>query len=67
MCKRHWFSLPKQFRDRIWATYRPGQEDDKQPSSEYCDAAIACVRFIAVREGREPDTRLYERFRPEAT
>ena len=34
-CKKHWFKLPKAIRDRIWQTYRPGQEDDKNPSPDY--------------------------------
>lgn len=38
-CRRHWFKLPKRIRDRIWATYRPGQETDKQPSAEYIAVA----------------------------
>jgi hypothetical protein len=35
MCKPHWYTLPKSLRDRIWATYRPGQEVTKDPSDEY--------------------------------
>lgn len=38
-CKPHWFRLPKPLRDRIWATYRPGQEIDKRPSADYVQAA----------------------------
>lgn len=38
-CKRHWYTLPKTIRDRIWATYRRGQERDKAPSAAYLDAA----------------------------
>jgi hypothetical protein len=38
-CKDHWFTLPKFLRDRIWATYRPGQEVRKDPSLEYIVAA----------------------------
>ncbi len=40
-CRRHWFKLPKRIRDEIWRTYRPGQEIDKNPSSEYLEAAAA--------------------------
>ena len=35
MCRRHWFALRKPLRDAIWREYRPGQEDDKRPSSRY--------------------------------
>jgi hypothetical protein len=38
-CAPHWFSLPKRLRDRIWATYRRGQEITKTPSAEYLNAA----------------------------
>ncbi len=45
-CKLHWFTLPKRLRDRIWATYRPGQEIDKRPSETYLDAAQAVQHWI---------------------
>jgi len=65
MCRPHWFSLPKSLRDRIWATYRPGQCDDWAISHAYAEAARACVRFIAAKEGREPDTSVYDLLDPE--
>lgn len=34
----------------VWATYRPGQEIDKQPSSEYLLVQRAAVWFIWVAE-----------------
>jgi hypothetical protein len=64
MCKRHWFSLPKYLRDRIWKSYRPGQCEDWEISKEYSEAAKACVIFIANKEGVEPDIRLYEVLEP---
>jgi hypothetical protein len=64
MCRRHWFALPKPLRDRIWQTYRSGQEDDKQPSHAYCEAATQAVTWLARKEGKEPDVRLYEMFDP---
>lgn len=65
MCKRHWFMVPKQMRDRVWATYRPGQCDDWQPSAAYCDAATEAVQAVAEKEGIEPDVELYRVFRPD--
>jgi hypothetical protein len=59
-CKPHWFALPKPMRDAIWATYRPGQEDDKQPSQAYCVAAKAAVVYLAELDGVTPDTKLYD-------
>ena len=66
MCRPHWFSLPPAMRSRIWRTYRSGQEDDKEPSSAYCEAAKAAVTFIAQKEGITPDVRLYEMFGEDA-
>lgn len=65
LCRRHWFSLPKRLRDAIWRTYRVGQCDDWNISAAYADAASEAVRFIAAREGKEPDTRVYDGLRPD--
>ena len=62
MCKRHWFSLPRSMRNRIWSTYRVGPCDDMNPSDAYCEAAKACVIFVAEREDRPADTALYDAF-----
>jgi len=48
-CRDHWFALPKHLRDEIWRTYRPGQENDKQPSPEYLAAAHMVQDWIAAR------------------
>jgi hypothetical protein len=53
MCRNHWYSLPKDMRDRIWKTYRRGQEIDKRPSAEYLEASRAAIKFIEEREGRQ--------------
>ena len=45
-CKTHWFKLPKNLRDRIWLTYKPGQEITKTPSKEYLSAADAVQKWI---------------------
>lgn len=46
-CKGHWFTLPKRLRDRIWATYRRGQEITKTPSPAYIEAALEVQSWIA--------------------
>lgn len=61
-CRRHWFMVPKRIRDRVWSTYRAGQEDDWKPSRSYLLAARAAVVSVAEKEGVEPDTRLYDSF-----
>lgn len=45
-CKTHWFKLPKALRNRIWATYRPGQEERLDPSKAYLEAATAVQNWI---------------------
>lgn len=61
-CRRHWFMVPKKIRDEIWRTYRPGQCDDLKPSGAYLRAARSAVVAVAVKEGRAPDTGLYDKF-----
>jgi hypothetical protein len=46
-CKAHWFKLPKALRDKVWATYRPGQEDTQTPSREYLGVAREVQDWIA--------------------
>lgn len=50
MCRKHWFMLPIQLRNLIWANYVPGQEISKDPSPQYIDAAHQCVTFINNKE-----------------
>ena len=50
-CRAHWSKLPKRLRDKIWATYRPGQEIDKNPSAEYLAVAREVQGWIATQYG----------------
>ena len=45
-CTPHWFALPKALRDRIWRSYRIGQEEDLRPSETYLEAAQAVQQWI---------------------
>lgn len=45
-CKKHWFMLPRHIRNKIWVTYRQGQENDKNPSREYIEAAQEARNWI---------------------
>ena len=38
-CRPHWYALPKHLRDKIWRTYRIGQEKTLSPSKEYVAVA----------------------------
>lgn len=51
-CRRHWFMLPRKFRDEIWDTYRIGQEIDGTPSREYLEVARKIQIWIS---GQPPD------------
>jgi hypothetical protein len=53
MCKGHWFQLPPELRNQVWATYRPGQERDKMPSAAYVRATNAAKLYIAEIEFTE--------------
>lgn len=64
MCRKHWFSLPKIMRNKIWRYYRQGQCEDWSISKEYSEAAKECVRYIANKEGKISDVRLYEMLEP---
>ncbi len=46
-CKQHWFKLPQRLRNRVWATYRPGQEISKTPSTRYLTVAREVREWIA--------------------
>ena len=61
-CRKHWFMVPKSIRDRIWATYRQGQCDDMNPGDSYLQAARDAVIAVAKKEGKEPDTKIYDMF-----
>lgn len=64
MCRKHWFMLPKIMRTAIWRTYREGQCDDWVISHAYAEAARAAVTYIAQREGKQPDTGVYDLLDP---
>jgi hypothetical protein len=48
-CKRHWFALPKHYRDAIWGAYRgPGVF-----SNEYMQAAENADAFLGDRDAED--------------
>lgn len=55
-CRAHWYALPKRLRDRIWQTYRQGQEKRLSPSVEYLAVAKDVDEWIRQHlkeDGRE--------------
>ena len=53
-CSRHWFALPPALRNKIWGTYRPGQEITKTPSAAYLAAAKEVQAWIAANTASRP-------------
>jgi hypothetical protein len=45
-CLPHWRKLPKYLRDKIWITYRPGQEETLTPSKAYIEVAREVQAWI---------------------
>jgi hypothetical protein len=45
-CSKHWFTLPVELRNRVWAAYFPGQEIDMTPSETYLEVADEVQRWI---------------------
>lgn len=52
-CGTHWYRLPLKLRNRIWATYKPGQEITKTPSREYLEAARDVQTWIGNQGGNQ--------------
>lgn len=50
MCLKHWRMVPKALQRAVWATYRSGQEIDKQASREYLEAAKAAIDAVHTKE-----------------
>lgn len=44
MCRVHWYLVPKQTRDRVWATWRSGQGAFSTEHRDAVHAAISAVR-----------------------
>lgn len=46
MCGRHWRMVPKVMQDELWAVYVNGQEDRKDPTSEYMQVAVKIRDYV---------------------
>lgn len=56
MCKKHWFMVSQEIRNRVWSHYRNGQCDDLKITHDYANAARDAVRCVAVKEGRSEES-----------
>lgn len=53
-CTRHWYTLPRSLRTRIWRAYTPGQEDGgSRPSPEYLEVAREVQAWIEAYQRSE--------------
>lgn len=52
MCGRHWRMVPRPLQRAIWATYRRGQEQDKNPSAAYMAVQRLACAAVARDERR---------------
>lgn len=65
MCGRHWRIVPDVLKKALKKVYVQGQENRKDPSSEYLLTAAVCVEQVARKEGFtediiEAEVELYE-------
>lgn len=51
-CRQHWFKLPLRLRNKIWAAFRPGQEETKTPSAAYIEAAREVREWIEANHAK---------------
>jgi len=51
MCLAHWRMVPRLIQRAVWANYRHGQCEDKNPSWAWHQAADAAIGFVARSEG----------------
>ncbi len=54
MCKPHWRMVSALNKSRLLAAYRPGQENDKRPTGDYCRAAALTISEVARKDGVTP-------------
>lgn len=47
MCRGHWYLVPKQIRDRVWATWRSGQGASSPEHQEAVRLAITACQVAA--------------------
>jgi len=51
MCAAHWRKVPSDLQAQVYATYRAGQCDDRNPSAAWMAAADRAIAAIAKKEG----------------
>lgn len=56
MCFSHWSRVPRDIQRAVWANYRAGQCDDKNPSEAWHEAADAAIGAVAMKAGFQIST-----------
>ena len=54
MCRRHWYRVPKQLRDQVWATWRSGRGALSREHQDAVRTAIATCREQPRAVGSSP-------------
>jgi len=57
MCRSHWAKVRKPMQNAIWHEYRPGQENDKNPSLRYLAVQQRAIGEVAFRPNNEAAAR----------
>jgi hypothetical protein len=51
MCRCHWYTVPKELRDRVWATWRSGQDAYSREHQDAVRQAISAVMAALAEAG----------------
>jgi len=58
MCRRDWYRVPKRLRDRVWATWRSGQQASSREHQQAVLKAITAARVARLPWRRRQVARL---------
>jgi hypothetical protein len=53
MCKRHWYMVPKELRDRVWAAARRMWADDADGYEKWREVADEAIGLVEQREAED--------------
>lgn len=62
MCPPDWRLVPKDLQEAVWASYVPGQEVRKDPTTEYIDIAHQAILAVADAKGTPVPPHMRERW-----
>lgn len=50
MCRKHWYKVPKELRDKVWATARRMWDAEPKGAEEWKEAADAAIAAVEEKE-----------------